>query len=625
MDRNIQKLGVINVLLLLFVGAANAFVALYAKSAAGEAGVCLIGLGFLVAALSYFQMRLETRERLEKLEYDELKKAASSAALFSQEAETFPARRAREQFERYFVPAFTVLLFLLQAGSAYWLWRSFGKVTPPPPALAAVGFVPALFALILFLLGKYSAGVAQYEHQRLLRPGAAYLLFGALICLLNAAAEAAVWLGYPRVDLYIARLLTAVLGLVAVETLVNLVLEIYRPRVKGQAERMLYESRLTGLLTQPGGLITTAAQALDYQFGFKVSETWFYRFLEKALASLILLQLGVLLLSTTFVIIEPQEQALLERFGSPLPGRAVLEPGFHFKWPWPVEKVYRYRTHAIQSFTVGSVDDPEKEKQRAVLWTRPHYKEEFNMLVASRERVMNVSTTSLSGEQAVPVNLLSVSIPVQYQISDLYAWAYHHADAEKLLQDLATREVVKYLVSVDIDEVMASGRLQAGQELQARIQARADEVKGKLGVKIVFVGLEDVHPPVKVADAYEAVSGAVQEKETRILEAQGDWAQKVPLAYAEATNLVDKAEGERLGKFATAAARAGRFPKQMIAYQAAPSVFTERSYLDTLSRALAPIRKYVLATTNTVDIIQINLEDKLRPDLLDVPLPGPRK
>jgi regulator of protease activity HflC (stomatin/prohibitin superfamily) len=304
-------------------------------------------------------------------------------------------------------------------------------------------------------------------------------------------------------------------------------------------------------------------------------------------------------------------------------GRAVLEPGLHLKWPWPIEKVYRYRTREIQGFTVGSVEDPEHEKERAVLWTRPHSKEEFNMLVASREKVVEVSTNSLSGEQAVPVNLLAVSIPVQYRINDLVRWAYGHADAAQILQALATREVVNYLVSVDIDEVMASGRLQAGRDLQARIQKRADE--DLLGVRIVFVGLEDIHPPVKVASAYELVSAAAQERETKILEAEADWAQKIPQAYADATNLVDKAEGDRLEKTMTAEARAGRFPKQLEAYRAAPSVFTERSYLETLARAVAPARKYVITTTNATDIYQIDLQDKLRPDLLDVPLSTPKK
>src|SRR5439155_4303660 len=130
-----------------------------------------------------------------------------------------------------------------------------------------------------------------------------------------AVAEA----GFPIWDLYVARALVILLGILAVETLIGLVLEIYRPRIKGKAERSLYESRLVGLLGQPEGLITTAEQALDYQFGFNVSETWFYRlFVEKALAVLICLQILALFFSTCVVFIESGEQGLLERKGGPV-------------------------------------------------------------------------------------------------------------------------------------------------------------------------------------------------------------------------------------------------------------------------------------------------------------------
>ena len=87
----------------------------------------------------------------------------------------------------------------------------------------------------------------------------------------------------------------------AAEMLLTLLLEIYRPRVKGKISRPLYESRFVGLLAQPESLFTTAAQTLDYQFGFNVSETWFFRLLEKNLAFLILAQLAVLFLSTCVV------------------------------------------------------------------------------------------------------------------------------------------------------------------------------------------------------------------------------------------------------------------------------------------------------------------------------------
>ena len=286
MERSIQKNGLINLLTLLAVGVAGFAVARFANSLAGLVGVVFMGLGILVAAVSWFQMRLEDRERLEKLELDELARSHGGAALFeAKDAEVFPAQRSREQFERFFVPAFTVLLFLLQVGGAYFLWRwlsrstGVAEVKDPVSGLALFG----LFALVLFLLGRFSGTIARIEHHRLLRPGASYLLASAFFSAVVMLGLVGVWAGFPRMDFYVACVFCGLLLLVGAETLVQLVLEMYRPRLKGKVERPLYESRLVGLLGQPEGLITTAAQALDYQFGFKVSETWFYRFFEKAL------------------------------------------------------------------------------------------------------------------------------------------------------------------------------------------------------------------------------------------------------------------------------------------------------------------------------------------------------
>jgi len=41
-----------------------------------------LGLGFLVTLFSYFQARMEVRERLEKLQLDELAKSARNTTLF---------------------------------------------------------------------------------------------------------------------------------------------------------------------------------------------------------------------------------------------------------------------------------------------------------------------------------------------------------------------------------------------------------------------------------------------------------------------------------------------------------------------------------------------------------------
>jgi len=160
--------------------------------------------------------------------------------------------------------------------------------------------------------------------------------------------------------------------------------------------------------------------------------------------------------------------------------------------------------------------------------------------------------------------------------------------------------------------------------LRRRIQAQADALR--LGVEVLHVGLQDIHPPigtgqVKVAEAYEAVIGALQERETNVLAARAYFAEKVPMAQAEATNLIATAVGESAGRTATAAAESAIFANQLAAYRTAPTVYSQRSYLETLVRSVAKARKYVIAVTNTHDVVQLNLEDKIRPDLLDVTQP----
>ncbi len=624
MERNLSKNAFLNLLALLGASAALLALARYEKSATAEIAAVLVGIGFLVALVGWFQMRLEAREEAERLEVEALSRSRNDSALFSESAaETFPARRAREQFERWLVPAFTAVLFLLETVAVGWYRKDLlanpDPMSSPDPTLALAAF--SSIGLVLFLLGKYSARLAQLEDSRLLRPGSSSVLMAAGMAAISAGIAAADWFGFPKYDLYAAWVLVALVALIALETLVTLVFERFRPRTRGKTPRIVYESRIVGLLGQSGGLFSTAAHALDYQFGFKVSETWFYKFLEGAIAKLVLVWIGILAVCSCFVVIQPGEQGLLERFGSPV-GDGVREPGLHFKLPWPIDAMVRHPSRELRSFHVGYVADAEAEKERTLLWTRAHYKEEFNLLVASREQQAN----QVAGDTTVPINLLSVSIPVQYVISDLRAWEYNHANAGDLLERIANREVVRYMASVDMDKVMSFGRLEASRDLQSAIQKHADDAK--LGVQIIFVGLQDIHPPVgtkqvQVAAAYEEVIGAVALKEARILVAEGYSAETLPMAAANAARKLNEAQASATRKTAVAAGQSAQFVHQMAAFDAAPKVFRQRSYLDTFAKAVGPARKLVIGPTNTTDVVIINLEDKLSKDLMDVGIENP--
>src|SRR5687768_7631182 len=192
MDRNSQKIALINLVALFLAGAATATLAYFSNSSAGQAGILFFGYGLFISLLSYFQLRLEARETAERLDYDELRAPPGSALFETREAQHFPAQRARLQFEKFFVPGLTFVLFVLQGLGAWWVWRREPLTPDPRRALLAI-IVYGLLSLILFLLGKYSAGLARLAGDRLLRPAAGYLMLGSFLCFALGLTEACIW------------------------------------------------------------------------------------------------------------------------------------------------------------------------------------------------------------------------------------------------------------------------------------------------------------------------------------------------------------------------------------------------------------------------------------------------
>ncbi len=606
-------------MVLLVLGAALFASARYAGSLAGQVASVFFGLGTLIAFVSWFQMRLEEREAAEKLEIEELARTKSSSTLFeAKEAEFFPARSARRAFEKYFVTGFMVVLLVLEFAGAILVWRWLDQTAVAGVVaermLVALGLFGGL-ALILFMRGRFTVTLARLESNRLLRPASNFVLLGSYLCVLSGLAVLGDKVEFARADWYVAKFFAVLLGLLALESLIALLFEIYRPRLKGKVARPLYDSRLIGLLAQPEGLVATAAHTLDYQFGFKVSETWFFRVLRERLPIILLVQLGVLLLSSCVVFIEAGEEALLERFGKPVSSNNVLRPGAHLKLPWPVDKVYRYRTEEIQTLRIGSAPKEDDHIEKVVLWNVSHVKEEVNYLVANRHEVETaVVPDSPSARRVPPVSLLTTSIPVQYQVTNLTAWVYGHEDASSALLNIATREVVRFMVSVDMEELMSVQRQASAETLVARIQAAA--TARNLGVKILHVALQDVHPPVKVAPEYQKVVAAIHQKQAKIVTAEAEAIVTNAVAGARATEITNTAQANRVNLELVTTARAAAFTNQIPAFQAAPAVYRQRLYAQVFPEATAKARKYILVTTNTERVITFDLQHSAADEMI---------
>ena len=572
-------------------------------------------LALAVALLVAARLRLQRLAEEEERDAVLARREAPDAGLFAAESEAgaFTQARSRNEFERWVLPWLAPALAI---GLGVWIYLVARHLrapagAPTQPLLAAAFLAGESFAL--FLVSRFLIGLSREAPARLLRGLGAYLGLAGLANLPVLAAALAAEAEVPAADRGVALVLIGILLVLVVELLFRTVAALYR-RARPGVPATVYESRLAGLLTDPSAWTRNVASALDYQFGFQVSETWLYRFLRRALLPLALLNLLVLYAFTCVVFLGPEEAGILERFGRPRPDAWQLASGAHLKWPWPFETVRRFPARRIRSFSVGFVADPKAPPPPLILWTVPHYKEEDLFLVANQAE--SAAATGAVAEAAVPVNLVSVNLPVEYQITNLFQYAYQHAEPDRLIEQLAYRCVTLELAGRDLFAVLGAGREATAHALLVRLQAETE--RHCLGVQVRFVGLAGVHPPVGVAAAYESVVGAVEEKEASILSAQAHRNRTQPAAAANAARIQAEAVAYRARRMEIARAEANQFTQRLAANARSPAVFRSRLYLDTLGSALTGLRKYIVATDNAHEVLIFNLEEKLNLDWMDL-------
>ncbi|MBR0458683.1 MAG: hypothetical protein IJJ26_05570, partial [Victivallales bacterium] len=447
-------------------------------------------------------------------------------------------------------------------------------------------------------------------------------------------------------DIYVARTAMAIVIVLAIELILSVIIEFYRPRMPGEEERPLPESRILALFTEPGGIARNVAASLDYQFGFDVSEAWFYHFLERTVVPLLVIMALTLWLQTCLVVVSTEENGIMERFGKVV-SMEPLPPGLYFKLPSPFERLNRFPVERIQSITINGHDiveeheeeeeakadehddghghnqKPEKknkeEEERVVLWSTSHDDHEQPFIVAMKQEAQQVAKEG-AGAPPLSIGLMAAHIPMYYKVrsKDFYNYYYKHNNPGKTLRNIATRELLSFMAQSDFTEVLGGRRHEAGKILQNRIQKIADEME--LGVDIVFVSLAGLHPPVSVGSAYDNVEAAQETKHQQILLAKAYAAGSAPAAQSVRASLINQAEAYKQDRIRVSSAEAERFDRQLKGYLAAPRIFKLNTYLDEFLTSSANTRKFILAGNPHEEVFNLDLEKKISSSLLDLNL-----
>ena len=646
-----------------FVGRWSGFFAVSAVS-------WLLLLAALIWSVLIIQFHQRTLAEQEKLDISQLAKTKEATKIFQAKGERATlfavAQRRLDVLEKWFIPIFSATIAVYQIAIGLYLLKTIpaaAEYEVKQPLICAICMTATAF--VTFIISRYATGMSAQPQWKPLRAGGSIFLGIAVLCFALAIGLALAQFQILVVVNVIGFVVPVLLIVLGAETALNIILDIYRPRLKDQYSRSAFDSRLLGIINEPGGIFRTVASTIDYQFGFKVSQTWFYKLLEKAIVPLVLFAAITLYLLSCIIVVNPNEEVIIEHFGNPIRSEGS---GLAFKWPWPIDIAYKYPTKMVSEISIGFVPNvdpktgeviPEKE----LLWGKAHYREEYKLLVASEQTVGELSAG------AVPVSLVIAAVPVQYRIKDLYSFIYNHNEPVKLLESICYRELTKFAASATIEvgdeadmdkSLLGAGRAEAKSILTSKIQAAANNAG--LGVEIVFLGLQGIHPPPEVAPDYQKVVGAVQKKQALILGAHAkrnrdlsalagsvedadklyslaakyqqakeknnpeeieELEHNLDLAFAEAKGdiftTLRKSQSYAFEKATLARATGQRFASQLKAYRAAKEIYKHEQRLAALEEALENIRKFVVvADKNDTQVFIIDVQEKLTPSLYEL-------
>ena len=292
---------------------------------------------------------------------------------------------------------------------------------------------------------------------------------------------------------------------------------------------------------------------------------------------LLVVVLVAIYLATGVFLVQPDEQALVRRFGrfSGLP----REPGPHWGLPRWLDRVEVIKPHEIKRISIGRTAGSE-----AAVGERP--------------------AQFLTGDR----NLVNVRATVQYEIRDAALYLTQTESVDRIVATSAEATLAEILAGEPVDRALTLGKRELAVRMAERLQQRTDAYK--LGIAIRSVDVGAIEPPAEVADAFDKVTKAQREREQAINQAHSFANKTLAQATGDAQQLVDLGRADRDRNVLEAKGETERFERLLAEYARAPQLTAARLYLETVGDVLPKLRsKLIMASGGDVDL-SILREDK---------------
>ncbi|MEE2908244.1 MAG: hypothetical protein VX527_10505, partial [Planctomycetota bacterium] len=296
-------------------------------------------------------------ERLESLEEDQLTSGGvAGESIFDRSGEEVRVAASRlKLLYRWALPIASVLYVISLAILAWQMLEWLSAVALADVILGesflslahGKGWLVALclgLSATCFIFSRYLSGMSEHKAWQNLRAGAGVMVGNALVLLAVAIGVIFRFFEVNEVLEVVAWSIPIFMCVAAAEVLLNIILNIYRPRVVGEYPRPGFDSRALSLMAQPDSFVRSMNDAVNYQFGFDISSSWGYQLVLRSGGWLIVLGAVALIGLSTMVVVDGRQEGLRLRQGKIIgnDGHEVHSSGLFWKLPWPLETAALY-------------------------------------------------------------------------------------------------------------------------------------------------------------------------------------------------------------------------------------------------------------------------------------------
>jgi len=209
------------------------------------------------------------------------------------------------------------------------------------------------------------------------------------------------------------------------------------------------------------------------------------------------------------------------------------------------------------------------------LWTSEHGGEEYTLLLGN-------------GNELVAVNMR-----LNYVIDDLMDYRTHFENPESMLSSRAYAVMMERTIVSDLDTVLSVDRSSLADAVKDELNDFCVEMQLGLAVKNVII--ENIHPPVELAEVYQNVINASIQKTTLASAAQAYASETVGAAQRQQTTDVAAAEKKRTERLAVAGSEAEVFAASCEEYAASADSYTLYKITNAYQQLIPGARMYVFS------------------------------